>query len=185
MHWQLNDLFQQAAAAARRALAGLALRPRSASEASACAPALAFLTSPRGSARSDYSSSAAGGSGFGSGRLAGMVSAGGVGWGVSRIATSLSAGGAGAGTGGSFGSFGSGRLASSLSAGGVKSDAEAAARAAVLARSASEATPRAAAAAGAESPLGAAGEASEGVRPRHSLGPQLREVDMVKPLVIC
>ncbi|KAK9844087.1 hypothetical protein WJX81_004254 [Elliptochloris bilobata] len=124
----------QAAAAARRALAGIALRPRSASEASARAPALPFLSSgssntPR-SAIAGFASPGPACSGSG-GRLIGTFSGGG-GGGTStagRLVGSLPAGG-GSGFGGGFGA--------GLD-GGVRGDA--AARTVVLARSASEAGP--------------------------------------------
>jgi hypothetical protein len=137
----------QAAAAARRALAGLSLRPRSASEACAraLAPSLASASSGPGSVLTP-SSTPRGAASPGSAHLAGACF--GAGLGARHSVGSLPAG------------AGLGFLGGP---GGARS--EAAAREALLARSASEATPRGAA--GAPEPLpGGAGEGAEGVRSR-------------------
>ena len=160
----------QAAAAARRALAGIALRPRSASEASARAPPLPFLASgssgtpsgtPRSVALGPASSGSWGAASLGSAslgsrqRLAGTFSAGcsGMGLGERCLAGSLPAGG---GLG-----FGAGSVEGFVAGPGARG--EAAARAAVLARSASEAGPCAGGGAG-EAALGGSQEIAEGVR---------------------
>jgi len=138
----------QAAAAARRALAGLSLRPRSASEACARAPApsLATTSSGPGSALTP-GSTPRGAASPGSARLAGACF--GAGLGLRHSVGSLPVG-AGLGF---MGGPGGGR-------------GEAAVREALLARSASEATPRGAAGAPELLPGGGAGEGAEGVRAR-------------------